>query len=175
MGRIYPRIRIDEDATAAVWQQAQRFVDDSVLRDAALRQVTQNYVIDGCGAWTSVASRDSYYQRGGRMAPSDRLADLYASGIGEHGVDSLIRALEFLGLCVVPATAYSRRKAQQCSSYGWKHEAESGKHFDGKRAYVSNGQFIAVCLMCGVGVVWNFSYGSPNHACCIVAPLPCPA
>ena len=111
MERIYPRIRIDEDAAATVRQHIQRFVDDSVLRDASLRQVTQDYVIDGCGAWTNVASRDSYYQRHGRMAPSDRLADLYASGLGEYGVYSLIRALEFLGLCVVPATAYRRHKA----------------------------------------------------------------
>ena len=84
----------------------------------------QSGVLNENGLWKSEAARIKYYAPKARASTTDE-AETIARALEERY--GLTRTLDFLAVCVVPATRYSRdREASGRSSYGWKHEAERG-------------------------------------------------
>ena len=162
-------IRIDQSATERMQATARRLASSPENRKKALHEVLRENVLDENGLWESEAARTRYYAPEARASTTDE-AETIARTLEERC--GLTRALDFLAVCVVPATRYSRDRAARSgrTSYGWKHEAERGDALGAGHSYTSNGAFLATCLMCGVELHWDSRPENLNRGCCIVAP-----
>ena len=163
----YPRIRIDQWATERMQATARRLARSPEARKKALDEVLRGNVLDENGLWESEGPRAEYYAPKARARTADESEIIRRTLEEDCG---LVRALDFLAVCVIPASRYSRERAARRSSYGWKHEAERGDALGAGHAYTSNGAFLAACLMCGVELDWDGRQNSLNHGLYIVAP-----
>ena len=142
-------LTVDEAATERLQARATALMGDLDARRKALCEVMDDYIIGRNGLFPTLEDGVRYFEsnksRSMEEAEHSLVSDLQALA-RDADSESMTTAFRFLSRCRVPVSGTEPDDGSIRTSYGWKHDAEKCGH------YVSNGNFIAAALACGLAI-----------------------